>query len=309
MITSDLDLTNFRFSGHESFPCRYAWLPKAFGVLDRDPSTFADMEQSMVHLGVGKNMFNAIRFWVQVIDIAESLQQGGYRITDFGRALLGRFDPFLEDIRTLWLIHWKIATHNEKPLFAWHYLLYSWYHPEFSRREAINAFQKEVAKSNRNLSPITLAQHFDIFLHTYVPTRGSQGDVQEDNLDCPLVELELIHKIGETARDKTGKRESIYAFRFEEKPEVTPALFIYCLDDFWNKYHTNELTLSFRDIAFGQGSPGQVFKLPEWDIRQRLDSMEQDSNGLFSYQESTILQQVVRSNVADNDLLAPIYSE
>lgn len=146
----------------------------------------------MVQLGVGKNMFYAIRFWVQVTDIAESLQQDGYRITDFGRALLGRFDPFLEDIQTLWLLHWKIATHNEKPLFAWHYLLYWWYHSEFSRTEILNAFQKELAKSDRNLSPVTLAQHFDIFLHTYVPTRGPKGDVQEDNLDCPLVELELI---------------------------------------------------------------------------------------------------------------------
>jgi hypothetical protein len=35
---------------------------------------------------------------------------GGYKPTDFGLALLGSggLDPFLEDIRTLWLIHWKL---------------------------------------------------------------------------------------------------------------------------------------------------------------------------------------------------------
>jgi hypothetical protein len=307
MIVDTIDLTNFRFSGHETFPCRYAWLPKAFRALDRDSNAFANTEQAMVELGVGKNMFQAIRFWVQVIGIAEPAQEGGYRITDFGRALLGELDPFLEDIRTLWLIHWKISTHNEKPLFAWNYLLYYWHYPEISRAEVLNAFQKVTERLRRELSPVTLEQHFDIFLHSYVPARSAKGDTQEDNLDCPLIELELIHKAGERILDKNGRREPVYTFRLEEKPEITPALFSYCLNDFWEKYHTNEQTLSFRNIAFGRGSPGHVFKLPEWDIRQRLDFIEKDSSGIFSYQESAILQQVVRRPTSSQELLAAIY--
>ncbi len=308
MTIHSIDPANFRFSGHETFPCRYAWLPKAFRVLNNDANAFADAEQAMVQMGVGKNMFQAIRFWVQVIDIAKPIQEGGYGITDFGRALLGDHDPYLEDIRTLWLIHWKISTHKEKPLFAWDYLLYNWHYPEFSRSEVLQAFHKEAIRLGRDLSSVTLAQHFDIFLHTYVPTRSPKGNIQEDNLDCPLVELELIDKVGERVLDKTGKRESIYAYRFEEKPEITPELFIYCLNDFWEKYHANERTLTFRSIALGRGGPGQVFKLPEWDIRHRLDSINVDSDGIFSYQESTILQQITREDTPDQEnLLAAIY--
>jgi hypothetical protein len=34
-------------------------------------------------------------------------------------------DPFLEDIRTLWLIHWKLSTNVQRPLLAWD-SIFSW---------------------------------------------------------------------------------------------------------------------------------------------------------------------------------------
>lgn len=61
----------FRFSGHETFPCRYAWLPKAAREVNREPSVFSSdrEDDAMVRLGVGKNMVRAIRFWAEVMDI------------------------------------------------------------------------------------------------------------------------------------------------------------------------------------------------------------------------------------------------
>ena len=59
----------------------------------------------MVMLGVGKNMVRAIRFWVQVAGIAQATGNG-LEVTALGQSLLSRdgYDPFLEDIRTLWLV-------------------------------------------------------------------------------------------------------------------------------------------------------------------------------------------------------------
>ena len=39
----------YRVSGHESFPCRYNWLPKVVRGLRHDPYLFAD-DQAMVVL-------------------------------------------------------------------------------------------------------------------------------------------------------------------------------------------------------------------------------------------------------------------
>lgn len=52
--------------------------------------------------------------------------------------------------------------------------------------------------------------------------------------------------------------------------------------------------LTFRDVAVAEGSPGQVFKLPERDIRDRLERLNSDSSGVFDFQESAAFQQVVR---------------
>ena len=302
---------SYRFSGHETFPCRYAWLPKAYRSLTQNPQIFGDEEEAIVALGVGKNMVRAIRFWVQTTGIASSIKEGGYGITEFGEALLAPagLDPFLEDKRTLWLIHWKLSTQVEEPLFAWDYLLNSWPHQEFSRTAALRAFELQAKRLERKLSTVTLEQHFDTFLHTYVPTRSRKGEIQEDNLDCPLVELELIHKIGE--RDYGGgRREPIYAFRREGKPEITPELFIFCLNDFWNTRRSAEKTMSFRDVSVANGSPGQIFKLPEWDIRERMDRLKVDSDGMFDYHESAALQQLTRlddRNYSDGEFLRAVY--
>ena len=34
----------YRFSGHESFPCRYAWIPKAVEAISGNPEVFGDIE-------------------------------------------------------------------------------------------------------------------------------------------------------------------------------------------------------------------------------------------------------------------------
>jgi hypothetical protein len=87
----------FRFSGHETFPCRYAWLPKAVRALASSPKALSDEENAMVELGVGKNMVRAIRFWVQAAGMAVS-RKDVYDLTEFGRELVdeGGLDPFFK---------------------------------------------------------------------------------------------------------------------------------------------------------------------------------------------------------------------
>ncbi len=310
---TDIVEKTYRISGHESFPCRYTWLPKAVRGLKENPKLFSDEEEAMVNLGVGKNMVRSIRFWAQVAGIAKVMpKSGGHAITEVGAVLLGEtgLDQFLEDIRTLWLIHWNFCTDIENPLLAWDYLLNHWQEPELVPSRALKMLLKKAEKQDDRLSVITLEQHFDTFLHTYVPTRGRKGKVQEDNLDCPLVELELIIKVGERDLDRSlGKHETIYSFRRDEKPEITPELFVYCLNDFWQKRHGVESTLALREVAHGHGSPGQIFKLPEEDIRIRAEALERQTNGFFKYNESANQQQIQKTGDRDCiELLKEIYS-
>lgn len=300
---------HYKFSGHETFPLRYSWLPKAYKALLNNPHLFGDEEDAMLVLGVGKNMVRAIRFWVRVTGIAETGPGNQLVITTLGHSVLGSngYDPYLEDIKTLWLIHWNISTLSDGPLFAWDYLFNHWHHPDISRSEVVKAFQREVEKMERKLSTVTLEQHLDVFLHTYVPTRSRKGEILEDSLDSPLVELNLIEPSGERETEQKARRETVYTFRWSAKPEISANLFIWCLKDYWDRHRNAEGSLQFRDVAISPGSPGQIFKLPEEDIRRRLETIDNDSNSYFHYVESAAQPRVIRSTEAHVDWLAAIY--
>lgn len=301
--------TVYRFSGHESFSCRYAWIPKAVGALQDDPCLFSDIDSAMVRLGLGKNMVQSLRFWVQAMRVAEPALDGGLRLTDFGRRVfgLGGLDPYLEDITTLWLLHWQLCSHRENPLFAWDFLFNRYNEPEIIRSDVLSVIEREARQLARPLSKATLAQHFDVFMHTYVPTRGQKAEILEENLDCPLVELELIERIGQRANAK-DKLEPAFAFCREPKPDLSWGVFLFAVDDYWNHCRPGEQTLTLRDIVAGVGSPGQVFKLPEDDVRRRLSQIEEQSNGVLLYSESAMFEQLRRNEKYEfKDILADAY--
>ena len=172
----------FRISGHETFPCRYAWLPKVVRGLRENPKLFSDEADAMVTLGVGKNMVRSIRFWSQATGMATVLPKGaGHANTKAGGLLLGErgLDPFLEDIRTLWLIHWNLSTNIENPLLAWDYLLNRWHEPELVPSVVLKMLQKEAQKQEGELSMVTIEQHFEhFFAYLYTnprPQRWGSG--------------------------------------------------------------------------------------------------------------------------------------
>lgn len=294
---------SFRFSGHETFACRYAWLTKAATAVNVEPDilTIKREDDAMAELGVGKNMVRSIRFWATATDIITA-SIDGHAVTEFGSKLLcgwldksekyhKAFDPYLEDIQTLWLIHWKLVTNTKFLIFAWDFLLNRFQELELYTTSVLRVFQKELV--GHNISKSSIEQLWSVFLHSYVPTRGRKGEVREDNLDCPLAELDLLIPIGfAEAADHTGRAEPKYAFRREEKPEIGSGLFAYCLGEFWQNHYVAEQSIPFHLIANGHGSPGQVFKIPEANIRTRLLDIEKASRGLFMFDESAAIPRV-----------------
>ena len=302
--------STLRFSGHETFAFRYAWLPKAYRALKRDPSAFSDEDAMMVELGLGKNMVRSLRFWVEAVGVARTGRGRILELTDFGHAIFRRngFDPYLENPRTLWLLHWNLSTRQEGALFAWRFLLNQWPYPELTRSEAIAAFERESDRLGYSHSPVTLAQHFDVFLHTYCATRTAAVGI-EDSLDGPLVSLEFLQAVGER-KAKDGRWETVYTFRREPKREVVPALFAYCLADFWIRFRPAEETLSLREASVGTCSPGQVFKLPEDDVRTRLEAYSGPrSKGPFSYHSSAVQGLLSRNKGGRKTILADVYEQ
>lgn len=281
---------DFRFGGHQTFPLRIAWLPKAALGLSRGQDVLGNMVEGVVGLGLGKNMVEALRCWIGAYGVAQRATDG-WHLTEEGEAIFGPggFDPYLEDSQTLWWLHWKISTQNPGRFFAWELLFNRWNEPHFTASAAIAAFAREAERSGRSLSEVSLKQHFDVWLRTYCPPRG--GRLGEEGLDSPLVALGLIRSAGE--REELGRREPIYTFDLGPKRTINQALFRYCLMAWWEERGVREETAPFHEATTGHGSPGRILRMPESEVRDRLELLAR-TGGEFELVESLNQQQVRR---------------
>ncbi len=182
------------FSGHETFPFRYTWLPKGIGALPEHPDLFT-RDDAMVKLGVGKNMVKSMRHWCTATGTVERLdRKGRMKVTDLGLSLfeVDGWDPFLEDPGTLWLLHWRLVS-RLNPASAWHLAFTRWRTDRFVREELVewlSGFARRV--SGARPTPSSLRRDVDVFIRTYAPAQAKRERPVEDTFDCPLVELGLL---------------------------------------------------------------------------------------------------------------------
>ena len=296
----------FRFGGHQTFALRIAWLPKAAAAIERGEDPLSNPLDGVISLGLGKNMVEALRCWIDAYGVA-SRADGKWSLTPFGRALFGLHghDPFLEDQQTLWLLHWKIATLQNAPFFAWELLFNRWNEPTFSASAALQAFFQEAERVQRPLSPVSAKQHLDVCLHTYLPGRSGRS---EEALDSPLSSLRLVRQVG-TRELAEGRNEQVYAFDREAKTSLDQATFEYCLHDWWNNELEHEETITLNEAAFARLSPGRVFRLPETEVRERVASLSREKNPNFELLESLNQMMIRRTRRREPlALLSKIYT-
>src|SRR5690349_10337146 len=105
------------FSGHESFICKQFWLKKVFDF-SIDKKDF-NKETAVVELGVGKNMVASLRYWGRAFGIMDEKDHptplAKYIFGDRGR------DPYLEDIGTIWLLHYYLLKRNKASIYSFVY--------------------------------------------------------------------------------------------------------------------------------------------------------------------------------------------
>jgi hypothetical protein len=63
------------FGRHETFSLRYAWLTKGFQAFMKKKTIFSS-DEATIELGVGKNMVNAIKYWLRVSSMLEENSDG-----------------------------------------------------------------------------------------------------------------------------------------------------------------------------------------------------------------------------------------
>ncbi len=279
MLTVAGDIHPYTVGAHETFVFRSTWLKKGFDAVNRDPTVFS-REDAIVVLGVGKNMVRSIRFWCLATQIVEEHQEPGgkkrLQVTDLGKRLLDDYgyDPYLEDIGSLWLLHWLLAT-NVQRASAWYHIFSGYTSPQFTRKQLLSHLQRVVERQEQRIAPASLERDADCFIRTYTAHREPHV-LPEVALECPLTELNLIQ-----SSDEPGW----FQFHIGAKETLPVEVFGYALLTFaatrLHRYHQ----LSLYDCLYEPGSPGQVFRLDEVSLIDLVEQLLPISHGMMDLGE------------------------
>ncbi len=273
------------FSGHETFPLRYAWLAKAVEACAQDGGVFGD-DRAIATFGVGRNMVRAIRHWALATGIVEPAARGEVAPTSLGQAVFGLdgADPYCEDPATHWLLHWLLCRDPDRATL-WHFVFGWWQGGALDLARLRNALDPWLdARGESAPSDSTLKRDLQCLVGTY--TVNPRQD-PEDALASPLSSLGLLAEAGGTVRLRQGRHASL-----------PPAVFAAAVIDFWDRTRPGSETLPVSEWLHGPGSPGRVFLLDQeqaFDLVRRVEALQ---DAPFRYDATGGLQQLYRAGDA-----------
>ena len=181
---------NYRFSGHDTFHCKQQWLLKGFN----NPN-FSNVSESIISLGVGKNMVSSVKYWLEAFGITNE-----NNLTEFSNLIFSPevgLDPYLENEGTLWLLQYKLCQKKYASIF---YLLFTEYFDdkvnyEFSEEKVIKFILNRLEINGvKSISENTLSNDFKVLIRTYLSSSKDIKNIEEE-FNAPLLELNLIEKI------------------------------------------------------------------------------------------------------------------
>ena len=261
------------FSGHESFACRYGWIPKLYEAVQRDPEVFASDDGAILALGLGRNMVKALRFWGGVFGLL-TVERGVASNTSFAHRLLdpktGR-DPYLEDVDSLWRLHWNVTVHGG--LGAWVTAFLELQDTEVSRARLVELVRNRAMTARGAISSGTAVAHVDMLIRSYDFGRVSGVTTGDELLGCPLQELHLLET-------QTANGAVVVRLPRGHKPELGMPAFAFALGDFWNGTARNSRSISMRSLLLDRRSPGAAFGLDETSMYEKLEEVASAASGI-----------------------------
>ena len=263
----------YTFSGHESFPCKTLWLKKGydFVVAGNDFNS----PEAVVGLGVGKNMVASIRFWLKAFGVTED-----DKMTWLGDYLFNETsgkDKYLEDIATLWLLHFNLVFSEEATLYKMFFCGVQRERTHFEREQILTYVKLRMAEAGKMTlyNENTVKKDIGVLLQNYTLPRKPQSNEDFSSL---LMDLDLIRQNSE------GKG---YYINVDGKRQVTKEVFLYGL--LLLKEQEGDNTIAFDTI---QEKVGLAFCMQDYETIEMLKQLASEYSQYFAYSDVAGIKQV-----------------
>lgn len=202
------------FSGHESFACKSHWLKRGYDFVESERN-FND-EDAVLYLGVGKNMVASIRFWLKAMGLLNE-----NTLTPIANYLFDNEegkDPYLEDIGTLWLLHFSLVNVDYATIYKTVFVDYH-HQRNIIEKNKLQNYIKHICFDETSYKKLynenTVKRDIGVMLHNYcVKTNTNFEDT-----NTLFVPLNLIREL-----DK-----DVYVFNYQTRSEVPCLIFLYAL--------------------------------------------------------------------------------
>ena len=204
------------FSGHESFACKSHWLKRGYDFV-RGENNFND-DDAVVRLGVGKNMVASIKFWLKAIGL----------LKDAGLVALANHlfdddngkDPYLEDIGTLWLLHFLLIQTDYATIYKTTFVDYH-RQRNIIEKSKLQNYIKHICFDETGYKNLyndnTVKRDIGVMLHNYCAKNGGNVNIEDSNsLFAPL------NLICETEKNT-------YRFNYDTRSDVPSLIFLYAM--------------------------------------------------------------------------------
>lgn len=249
-------MVKYSFAGHETFHCRNYWLKKG---LDHLWSNKKFNDEAIISLGVGKNMVGSIRFWLKAFGF---LTEDG-RITDIANSIFkdDGFDPYCEDIGTVWILHYLLVTTGKATTPNLVFNEFRRHKVEFTREQLLSFLERKCIESETHFHINSIKKDIGVFINNYTTPSKSKG--VEDDFSGLLHELDLVQQL-----EKYG-HTNWYKISNKDREELPAFIVLYCI----LKRLGSDTSISFKELLSDPNSVGSVFALSSNGLMNKLEQM------------------------------------
>lgn len=258
------------FSGHETFKCKTLWLKKGYDFI-RAENNF-NLPDSVVSLGVGKNMVSSIRYWLKAFGLLKD-----DNITDIANYIFdnenGR-DALTEDLATLQLLHYLLVSTNHSSLYNLTFVEFQNERKEFTVEQLTKFVKRKCLDSkNENLyNENTVTKDIHVLLSNYV--MPDEGKPFED-YSALLLELNLI---------RANTEEKTYIFNDLSKRAIIPEILLYAIID----QKDSDKTISFDILQ----KISLIFCVPMLELIENIQLLTKTFESAIVYSDNAGIKQV-----------------
>ena len=263
-------IRKYTFSGHESFPCKTLWLKKGYDFVVGGNDF--NSPEAVVGLGVGKNMVASIRYWMKAFGLTQNDE-----VTSLASYLFadetGK-DPFMEDLGTLWLLHYLLVSTGEATLYNLLFTQFQRERKSFERQHLLHFVKRIMTEDGKQsqFNENTVKKDIGTLLLNYVLPQKAKA---LDDYSSLLIDLEVI---------RTDADNKNYLFNIDGKRRLPWQIFLYAILCLKGKDNTVSYDL-LQEI-------GLIFCMNDMEVIEMCKIIEAHHNDDVRYTDTAGIRQL-----------------